>query len=68
MDFADSPEHAAFRAELRYWLDAKLPKEITVDDSADQCVHRISGVNCKDPQSRATRLSSSAAIGTACHS
>ena len=28
MDFADSPEHAAFRAEFRHWLDDKdLPIE-----------------------------------------
>jgi alkylation response protein AidB-like acyl-CoA dehydrogenase len=38
MDFADSPEHAAFRAEFRQWLEANLPPEICVDDAADQRV------------------------------
>jgi alkylation response protein AidB-like acyl-CoA dehydrogenase len=38
MDFADSPEHAAFRAEFRDWLEANLPAEIKVDDAADQRV------------------------------
>ena len=38
MDFADSPEHAAFRAEFRDWLEANLPSEICVDDAADQRV------------------------------
>jgi alkylation response protein AidB-like acyl-CoA dehydrogenase len=38
MDFADSPEHAAFRAEFRHWLEASLPEEIKVDDAADQRV------------------------------
>jgi len=30
MDFADSPEHAALRSELRRWLESKLPSEIRV--------------------------------------
>ena len=38
MDFADSPEHAAFRAEFRRWLEENLPPEICVDDAADQRV------------------------------
>jgi hypothetical protein len=38
MDFADSPEHAAFRSELRHWLEGNLPAEICVDDAADQRV------------------------------
>jgi alkylation response protein AidB-like acyl-CoA dehydrogenase len=38
MDFADSPEHAAFRAEFRHWLETNLPPEISVDDAADQRV------------------------------
>ena len=38
MDFADSPEHAAFRREVRRWLDANLPPEICVDDAVDQRV------------------------------
>src|SRR5438105_1005100 len=38
MDFADSPEHAAFRAEFRHWLEINLPPEICVDDAADQRV------------------------------
>jgi len=36
MDFADSPEHAAFRSDVRRWLEAHLPPEICVDDAADQ--------------------------------
>src|SRR5271157_4294953 len=38
MDFADSLEHAAFRAEFHRWLEANLPDEIKVDDAADQRV------------------------------
>jgi len=38
MDFADIPEHAAFRAEFRHWLETHLPAEICVDDAADQRV------------------------------
>ena len=38
MDFADSPEHAAFRSEVRRWLEANLPADICVDDAADQRV------------------------------
>jgi alkylation response protein AidB-like acyl-CoA dehydrogenase len=38
MDFADSSEHAAFRAEFRRWLEKNLPPEICVDDAADQRV------------------------------
>ena len=38
MDFADSPEYAAFRAEFRDWLETNLPDEIKVDDAADQRV------------------------------
>ena len=38
MDFADSPEHAAFRSEVRRWLERNLPPEICVDDAADQRV------------------------------
>src|SRR5438093_283051 len=38
MDFADSPEHAAFRGEVRRWLEANLPPDICVDDAADQRV------------------------------
>src|SRR5271166_799003 len=38
MDFADSPEHAAFRSEVRRWLESNLPAEICVDDAADQRV------------------------------
>ena len=36
MDFADSPEHAAFRSEFRRWLETNLPLEICVDDAADR--------------------------------
>ena len=38
VDFADSPEHAAFRIEFRRWLERNLPPEICVDDAADQRV------------------------------
>ena len=38
MDFADSSEHAAFRAEFRQWLEKNLPAEICIDDAADQRV------------------------------
>jgi alkylation response protein AidB-like acyl-CoA dehydrogenase len=38
MDFADSPEHAAFRSEIRRWLETNLPSEICVDDATDQRV------------------------------
>jgi alkylation response protein AidB-like acyl-CoA dehydrogenase len=38
MDFADSLEHAAFRAEFRRWLAANLPSDLCVDDAADQRV------------------------------
>jgi hypothetical protein len=34
MDFADSPEHAAFSAEFRQWLETNLPLEICVDDAS----------------------------------
>jgi alkylation response protein AidB-like acyl-CoA dehydrogenase len=36
MDFADSPEHAEFRAEFRAWLDANLPDDLKVEDAQDQ--------------------------------
>src|SRR5487761_753205 len=36
MDFADSPEHAAFRAEFRQWLAANLPPDLCVDDALEQ--------------------------------
>jgi alkylation response protein AidB-like acyl-CoA dehydrogenase len=36
MDFADSPEHAAFRAALRAWLDANLTDDLKVEDAQDQ--------------------------------
>src|SRR5204863_9026620 len=38
MDFADSPEHAAFRKELRGWLDANLTDDLKVEDAQDQRV------------------------------
>ena len=38
MDFADSPEHAAYRSEFRRWLETNLPPQICVDDAADQRV------------------------------
>ncbi|HEV2336162.1 MAG TPA: acyl-CoA dehydrogenase [Stellaceae bacterium] len=36
MDFADAPEHAAFRAEFRAWLDANLPDDLKIEDAQDQ--------------------------------
>jgi alkylation response protein AidB-like acyl-CoA dehydrogenase len=38
MDFAYSPQHEAFRKELRGWLEANLPRELCVDDPADERV------------------------------
>jgi alkylation response protein AidB-like acyl-CoA dehydrogenase len=38
MDFADSPEHAAFRREFRDWLEANLPEDLKVEDAQDQRV------------------------------
>jgi alkylation response protein AidB-like acyl-CoA dehydrogenase len=38
MDFADAPEHAAFRRELRGWLDANLTDDLKVEDAQDQRV------------------------------
>ena len=38
MDFADSPEHAAFRREFRAWLDANLTDDLKVEDAQDQRV------------------------------
>ncbi len=31
MDFADAPEEAAYRAEVRAWLEANAPKEVSDD-------------------------------------
>src|SRR2546421_5668286 len=36
MDFADSPEHAEFRRELRAWLAANLTDDLKVEDAQDQ--------------------------------
>ena len=38
MDFADAPEHAAFRAEFRAWLDANLTDDLKVEDASDSRV------------------------------
>jgi alkylation response protein AidB-like acyl-CoA dehydrogenase len=38
MDFEYSPEHEAFRKELRGWLAANLPPELSLDDPADDRV------------------------------
>jgi alkylation response protein AidB-like acyl-CoA dehydrogenase len=38
MDFADIPEHAAFRTELRDWLEANLTEDLKVEDAQDQRV------------------------------
>ena len=31
MNFDDTPQEAAFRAEVRGWLDANLPKDLLAD-------------------------------------
>ena len=36
MDFADAPEHAAFRREFRDWLEANLSDNLRVEDAQDQ--------------------------------
>ena len=36
MDFADAPEHAAFRREFRDWLEANLTDDLRVEDAQDQ--------------------------------
>jgi alkylation response protein AidB-like acyl-CoA dehydrogenase len=38
MDFADAPEHAAFRREFRAWLDANLTEDLKVEDASDSRV------------------------------
>ena len=38
MDFADTPEHAAFRREFRAWLEANLTDDLKVEDAQDQRV------------------------------
>src|SRR5256885_3022437 len=38
MDFADTPEDAAFRREFRAWLDANLTDDLKVEDAQDQRV------------------------------
>src|SRR5260221_5287930 len=38
MDFADAPEHAAFRREFREWLEANLTDDLKVEDAQDQRV------------------------------
>ncbi|HEX3953988.1 MAG TPA: acyl-CoA dehydrogenase [Stellaceae bacterium] len=38
MDFADAPEHAAFRREFRDWLDANLTDDLKVEDASDSRV------------------------------
>ena len=38
MDFADSPERAAFRGKIRRWFKTNLSPDICVDDAADQRV------------------------------
>src|SRR5678816_4412911 len=38
MDFADAPDHAAFRKELRDWLEANLTDDLKVEDAQDQRV------------------------------
>ena len=38
MDFEYTPEQDAFRKELRGWLAANLPRDLCVDDPADDRV------------------------------
>ncbi|MBV9829903.1 MAG: acyl-CoA dehydrogenase [Alphaproteobacteria bacterium] len=38
MDFADAPDHAAFRREFRDWLDANLTDDLKVEDASDSRV------------------------------
>ena len=38
MDFADAPEDAAFRRELRTWLETNLTDDLKVEDAQDQRV------------------------------
>src|SRR5436305_12714251 len=38
MDFADTPEDAAFRREFRDWLEANLTDDLRVEDAQDQRV------------------------------
>ncbi|HML11483.1 MAG TPA: acyl-CoA dehydrogenase family protein [Stellaceae bacterium] len=38
MDFADAPEHAAFRREFRAWLGANLTDDLKVEDAQDSRV------------------------------
>ena len=42
MDFNDSPEEAAYRAEVRQWLEANAPKKpVGVDDMEGGGVHQL---------------------------
>jgi len=43
MDFADAPEHAAFRLEFRDWLEANLTDDLKVEDAQDQRISRPEG-------------------------
>ncbi len=36
MDFQYTPEQEAYRAKVRAWLDANLPKEFCVEDARDE--------------------------------
>jgi len=43
MNFADTAERTAFRAEFRRWIEENLPPEICVDDAASQRVASAHG-------------------------
>jgi hypothetical protein len=43
MDFADSPEHTAFRAELRRWLDENSPLQICAGRAGSHCRASLPG-------------------------
>ena len=54
MDLRDTPEEAAFRAEVRAWLEANLPTELSGPRSSEErvraCLARL------EPQARRRRL------------
>ena len=44
MDFADAPEHAAFRREFRDWLEDNLSDDLRVEDAQDQRISPDEGI------------------------
>ena len=47
MDFKDTPEEAAFRAEVRAWIDANAPKHL--EPELKQAGFASSGLVSEDP-------------------